>query len=240
MASTLQRRRFGRVVRLEVEPDMTPEVLDLIVRELEVAEEAVATLPGPLDLRGLTTLVDLPRPELRYATFLPTTQPLLSPEVGEHVDLFALLRDRDVLVHHPYDSFETSTQAFIHQAAHDPRVLAIKQTLYRTSGPGSPVVRALIDAAENGKQVVALVELKARFDEEANIEWVAPSRRPGSTSPTGWSASRRTPRSPWWSATSTTASAATHTSVRATTTTARPASTRTSDCSPPTTTWATT
>ncbi len=171
IASTIARRRFGRVVRLEVEPDMTREVLDLITRELEVDDDAVTTLPGPLDLRGLFALGDLPRPDLRYPTFVPTTQPVLTPDVGEHVDLFALLRERDVLVHHPYESFETSTQAFIHQAAHDPQVMAIKQTLYRTSGRGSTIVQSLVEAAENGKQVVALVELKARFDEEANIEW---------------------------------------------------------------------
>ncbi|MTV26551.1 RNA degradosome polyphosphate kinase [Nitriliruptoraceae bacterium ZYF776] len=177
----LTRRRFGRVVRLEVEPTITDEVRDLLVRELDVREDDVHVLPGPLDLAGLWALYDLDRPKLKHDPFVPTTQPRLSPPPGEdgfdegapraRGDLFATLREGDVLVQHPYDSFATSVQAFVETAAHDPRVLAIKQTLYRTSGPGSPIVKALLTAAEEGKQVVALVELKARFDEEANIEW---------------------------------------------------------------------
>ncbi len=169
--SELTRRRFGRVVRLEVEPDMTEAVLELLVRELDVHPGDVHHLPGPLALSGLGVLYDLDRPELRFDVFTPATQPRLTAPPGEAVDLFAMLRKSDVLVQHPYDAFTTSVQAFIEQAAHDPQVLAIKQTLYRTSGPGSPMIRALLDAAEAGKQVVALVELKARFDEEANIEW---------------------------------------------------------------------
>jgi polyphosphate kinase len=169
--SELTRRRFGRVVRLEVEPDMTEPVLELLIRELEIDRDDVIVLPSPLDLSGLWALYDLDRPDLKYPVFLPTTQPRLVPLQGEELDLFATLRDGDVLVQHPYDSFTTSTQAFIEQAARDPSVLAIKVTLYRTSGPGSPVIKALLDAAEAGKQVVALVELKARFDEEANIVW---------------------------------------------------------------------
>ena len=169
--SELTRRRFGRVVRLEVEPDMTDEVLGLLVRELAIDRSDVIVLPGPLDLSGLWALHDLDRPDLKAGSFQPTTQPRLTAAPGEATDLFAAIRDRDVLVHHPYDSFTTSVQAFVEQAAHDPAVLAIKLTLYRTSGPGSPIIRALLDAAEEGKQVVALVELKARFDEEANIEW---------------------------------------------------------------------
>jgi polyphosphate kinase len=169
--SELTRRRFGRVVRLEVEPDMTGPVLDLLIRELEVDRGDVIVLPSPLDLSGLWALYDLDRPELKYDPFKATTQTRLSPPPGEEADVFAVLRDGDVLVQHPYDSFTTSVQAFIEGAARDPDVLAIKVTLYRTSGPGSPVIKALLDAAEAGKQVVALVELKARFDEEANIVW---------------------------------------------------------------------
>jgi polyphosphate kinase len=168
----LTRRRFGRVVRLEVEPTVTDEVLDLLVRELAITPADVHRLPGPLDLAGLWALYDLDLPDLRFEPFHPTTQPrLTAPSPEEPHDLFATLREGDVLVHHPYDSFATSVQAFVEHAARDPDVLAIKQTLYRTSGPDSPLVRALLTAAEEGKQVVALVELKARFDEEANIEW---------------------------------------------------------------------
>ncbi len=169
--SELTRRRFGRVVRLEVEPDMTAPVLELLVRELEIEHDDVIVLPSPLDLSGLWALYDLDRPDLKYGAFKPTTQTRLVPIAGEDLDLFAVLLDGDILLQHPYDSFTTSTQAFIETAARDPDVLAIKVTLYRTSGPGSPVIRALLDAAEAGKQVVALVELKARFDEEANIVW---------------------------------------------------------------------
>ncbi|MCC5948322.1 MAG: RNA degradosome polyphosphate kinase [Nitriliruptoraceae bacterium] len=169
--SELTRRRFGRVVRLEVEPDMTPTALELLIRELAIATDDVIELVGPLDLSGLWALYDLDRPDLKQPAFVATTQPRLTPPAGEELDLFGTLREGDVLVQHPYDSFTTSVQAFIETAARDPNVLAIKQTLYRTSGPGSPIIRALLDAAEEGKQVVALVELKARFDEEANIEW---------------------------------------------------------------------
>jgi polyphosphate kinase len=168
----LTRRRFGRVVRLEVESSVTSEILDLLVRELAIAPTDVLCLPGPLDLSGLWDLYDLDLPALKYGPFQPTTQPrLAAPSPEEKFDLFAALREGDILVQHPYDAFTTSVLAFVERAARDPDVLAIKQTLYRTSGPGSPIVRALLTAAEEGKQVVALVELKARFDEEANIEW---------------------------------------------------------------------
>ncbi|MGM0617156.1 MAG: RNA degradosome polyphosphate kinase [Actinomycetota bacterium] len=167
----LTRRRFGRVVRLEVTPDMSEEAVDLLVRELDISADEVMVIPGPLDLSGLWSLYDLDRPDLKQRPFTPTTQPLLAEAATDDLDIFEAIAHADVLVQHPYDSFTTSVQAFIEQAAHDPDVLAIKQTLYRTSGPGSPVIRALLDAAEEGKQVVALVELKARFDEEANIEW---------------------------------------------------------------------
>jgi len=169
--SELNRRRFGRAVRLEIETAMSTEVRDLLVRELGITDGDVHVLPTPLGLNGLMGLTDLDRPLLRHQSFTPVTAAELSTPPGEELDIFAVLRERDVLVHHPYDAFSTSAQAFIEQAADDPEVLAIKVTLYRTSGPGSPIIRALLDAAEAGKQVVALVELKARFDEEANIVW---------------------------------------------------------------------
>jgi polyphosphate kinase len=167
----LLRRRFGPPVRLEVEESMTQSVLDLLVTELGVSVEEVFRLPGPLDLRGLHGIADQNREELKYPAFVPTTHPLLAEvESSAPVDVFKATRRHDVLLHHPYDSFATSVQRFIEQAAADPHVLAIKQTLYRTSGD-SPIIDALIDAAEAGKQVLVLVELKARFDEEANIRW---------------------------------------------------------------------
>jgi polyphosphate kinase len=169
--SELNRRRFGRAVRLEIEPAMSLEVRDLLVRELGITVDDVHVLPTPLGLNGLMRLSEVDRPALRHPTFMPVTAAELATPQGEDLDVFSVLRDRDVLVHHPYDAFATSVQAFIEQAASDPQVLAIKITLYRTSGPGSPIIRALLDAAEAGKQVVALVELKARFDEEANIVW---------------------------------------------------------------------
>ncbi|MDX1509833.1 MAG: RNA degradosome polyphosphate kinase [Nitriliruptorales bacterium] len=169
--SELTRRRFGRCVRLEIEPGMTPEVLALLIRELEVHPDDVLRIPGPLDLSGLWSLYALDRPDLKLEPFAPTTQPRLAGGAVEETDIFTVIRNGDVLVHHPYDSFASSVQRFIEEAATDPDVLAIKQTLYRTSGKGSPIVTALIRAAESGKQVAVLVELKARFDEQANIEW---------------------------------------------------------------------
>ncbi|MHB8669842.1 MAG: RNA degradosome polyphosphate kinase [Acidimicrobiales bacterium] len=166
----LRRRRFGRAVRLEVDATISEEVLELLVRELDLRESDVYVVAGPLDLSGLWAVHELERPELKDEAWVGVTQPGLATVDDEPVDLFAVLRERDVLVHHPYDSFTTSVEAFILQAAADPGVLAIKQTLYRTSGE-SPIVQALIDANEGGKQVVVLVELKARFDEQANIAW---------------------------------------------------------------------
>ena len=166
----LMRRRFGPPVRLEVEEDIDEHVLDLLVRELAITEDEVIRLPGLLDLTALDALGDVDRAELRFPAFVPVTHPRLQEEPGQLPDVFAALRQGDVLVHHPYDSFATSVQAFIEQAATDPQVLAIKQTLYRTSGD-SPIVDALIEAAEAGKQVLVLVEIKARFDEQANIRW---------------------------------------------------------------------
>ncbi|MEO8744682.1 MAG: polyphosphate kinase 1 [Candidatus Dormiibacterota bacterium] len=166
-----RRRRHARVVRLEVDPGMSPEVLELLTRELELQPQDVYQSAGLLDLGSLHALSSLDRPDLKDEPWTPTTQPRLRGLGAEVPDLFAVLRAGDVLAHHPYDSFATSVEAFIDHAASDPDVLAIKQTLYRTSGPGSPIVRALIRAAERGKQVVALVELKARGDEQANIGW---------------------------------------------------------------------
>jgi len=175
----LARRRFGPAVRLEVANSMGERVLDLLVRELEVHPRDVLRIPGLLDLSALWALVELDRPELKDETYVPTLHPRLASEDGmAAADLFAVLRDGDVLLHHPYDSFATSVQRFIEQAAADPHVLAIKQTLYRTSGD-SPLVEALIDAAEAGKQVVVLVEIKARFDEQNNITWARALERAG-------------------------------------------------------------
>ena len=168
----LLRRRFGPPVRLEVAEDVDPHVRDLLVRELAVSEAEVYELPEPLDLRGLNLVADLERHELHYPKFVPRTHPHLTDghETAKARDVFAAVRAHDILLHHPYHSFSTSVQAFLQQAADDPDVLAIKQTLYRTSGD-SPIVDALIDAAEAGKQVLAIVEIKARFDEQANITW---------------------------------------------------------------------
>jgi polyphosphate kinase len=165
----LARRRFGSPVRLEVADDMTESMLELLLRELDVHPGDVIEVPGLLDLSSLWQIYGLDRPALKDRTFVPATHPAFA-EGETPKSIFATLREGDVLVHHPYDSFSTSVQRFIEQAAADPNVLAIKQTLYRTSGD-SPIVRALIDAAEAGKQVVALVEIKARFDEQANIRW---------------------------------------------------------------------
>ena len=166
----LRRRRFGEAVRLEVQRGCTDEIQSLLTRELSLDAEDVYVVDGPLDLSGLLAIHGLDRPDLKDDPWTPATQPGLATATDEPADLFALIRERDVLVHHPYDSFSTSVEAFIQQAAADPDVLAIKQTLYRTSGD-SPIVKSLIRAAESGKQVATLVELKARFDEQNNIAW---------------------------------------------------------------------
>ena len=166
----LLRRRFGPPVRLEVANNINPQVLELLVRELDIEDEDVYHLPAPLDLTGLFEISSLKRPELHFVPHTPVTNRYLQSADDESVSIFRVLREREVLMHHPYERFSTSTQAFLEQAAADPKVLAIKQTLYRTSGD-SPIVDALIDAAEAGKQVLALVEIKARFDEQANISW---------------------------------------------------------------------
>ena len=171
MEKELLRRRFGPPVRLEVAVDIAPRVRQLLVRELGVQATEVYELPAPLDLTGLNLIADLDREDLRYPRFVGGThRHLAEVESASATDIFAAIRARDILLHHPYDSFATSVQAFLAQAAADPKVLAIKQTLYRTSGD-SPIVDSLIDAAEAGKQVLALVEIKARFDEQANISW---------------------------------------------------------------------
>jgi len=168
----LLRRKVGRPpVRLEVEDDIDETMLATIISELDVAPGEVFHLPTPLDLTGLFALEDSRREDLKYPGFLPITHPdLAEVESASPADMFKALKRRDVLVQHPYDSFATSVQRFIEQAAADPAVLAIKQTLYRTSGD-SPIVDALIEAAQAGKQVLAVVEIKARFDEQNNISW---------------------------------------------------------------------
>ena len=158
-------------MRLEVEESIDPHVLDLLISELDVSEPEVFRLPGPLDLTGLWSIVGLDRDDLKQAKFVPrTSKELAGQESASAPDVLGAMREHDILLHHPYDSFSTSVQLFLEQAARDPNVLAIKQTLYRTSGD-SPIVRALIDAAQAGKQVLALVEIKARFDEQNNIDW---------------------------------------------------------------------
>ena len=166
----LLRRKFGPPVRLEVAEDIDQQVLSLLQRELDIDEHDVHHLPEPLDLKSLSSFAFLPIPELHFDPHQITTNRYLEADEDEAADIFASLREREVLVHHPYESFATSVQAFLEQAAADPQVLAIKQTLYRTSGD-SPIVDALIDAAAAGKQVLALVEIKARFDEKNNIAW---------------------------------------------------------------------
>ncbi|MDR0416927.1 MAG: RNA degradosome polyphosphate kinase [Propionibacteriaceae bacterium] len=168
----LEGRRVGRPpVRLEVEEGIAPQLLDLLVHELDVTQQEVFFVLGPLDLTGLFAIADADREDLQYPGFLPKTNPQLAEvETARPADLFAALKRGDVLLHHPYDSFATSVQRFIEQAAADPQVKGIRQTLYRTSGD-SPIVDALIEAARAGKEVLALVEIKARFDERANIGW---------------------------------------------------------------------
>ena len=173
----LAQRRFGPPVRLEVAQDMSEHMLELLLRELEVDPNDVVEVPGLLDLTCLHQLSSVDRKDLKDRPFVPATHPAFG-ERETPKSVFATLREGDVLVHHPYDSFSTSVQRFIEQAAADSKVLAIKQTLYRTSGD-SPIVDALIDAAEAGKQVVALVEIKARFDEQANITWARTLERAG-------------------------------------------------------------
>jgi polyphosphate kinase len=175
----LERRRFGPAVRLEVTDDMHPRVRELLVSELALDESEIYELPTPLDLRGLSILADIPREDLHYPKAVPfVSRALAEAESSDQPDVFSALRDREILLQHPYESFSTSVQAFIEQAAADPHVVAIKQTLYRTSGD-SPIVDALIEAAQAGKQVLAVVEIKARFDEANNITWARKLERAG-------------------------------------------------------------
>lgn len=169
--SELRRRRFGKAVRLEVEDSLSDEMLELLVEELDIEEADVVRRHAPIDLGGLWAVHAIDRDELKYPPYVPVTAPRLRREdEDDTLDIFRVLRNGDLLVHHPYEGFVSSVEEFIHQAAVDPKVLAIKLTLYRTSGD-SPIVASLVRAAEAGKQVAVLVELKARFDEERNIEW---------------------------------------------------------------------
>ncbi len=162
--SGLLERRFGKVVRVEAAADCPRDLLEPFLEELEVPDEAVVTVPGLLDLVGLWQIANLDRPELALPRWTPQVPSALASE-----DPWSRIRAGDVMVHHPYDSFSQTTQAFIERAADDPKVVAIKLTIYRTTSTDSPIIDALVRAAEAGKQTVALVELKARFDEEANI-----------------------------------------------------------------------
>jgi polyphosphate kinase len=167
----LRRRRFGDVVRVEVGAGMSPVIREQITGSLDVGPEDVFDVPGLLDLQDLWDIVGVPGyAELRDPPWTPVTQPRLQGDDNETVDLLAAMRRGDILLHHPYDSFTTSVERFVEQAVADPDVLAIKQTVYRTSDD-SPLVPSLIRAAERGKQAVCLVEIKARFDERANVQW---------------------------------------------------------------------
>jgi polyphosphate kinase len=174
----LRRRRFGHVVRLEVEEAAPDRLVEELMVALEVEERETYRVRPPLDFTMLWSLATLDRQDLRDPPWEPRTRPRLRPEEGERLDLFAVIRDRDVLVHHPYDDFHSSVERFVEQAVEDPNVLAIKQTVYRTSGD-APIVPALMRAAEQGKQTVCLVELQARFDEERNIQWARALERAG-------------------------------------------------------------
>jgi polyphosphate kinase len=167
----LRRRRFGDVVRVEVGAGMSPVIREQITGSLEVAAEDVFDVPGLLDLVDLWDIVGVPGyAELRDSPWTPVTQPRLQSDESEKPDVMAAMRRGDLLLHHPYDSFATSVERFVEQAVNDPDVLAIKQTVYRTSDD-SPLVPALIRASERGKQAVCIVEVKARFDERANVQW---------------------------------------------------------------------
>ena len=179
MEKELLRRRFGPPIRLEISDETSPFLSQLLADQLRVSADEVYRLPAPLDATVLFELGSIDRPDLKYRPFIPTTnRQIAEVESSRAQDIFAAIRERDILLHHPYDSFSTSVQAFLAQAAADPKVLAIKQTLYRTSS-NSPIIDALIDAAHAGKQVLALVEIKARFDEDANIAWARKLERAG-------------------------------------------------------------
>lgn len=179
MEKELLHRRFGPPIRLEITDTTSPFLSQLLADQLGVSQDEVYRLPSPLDLTVLFELGGVDRPDLKNRPFVPTTnRQIAEVESSRAQDIFAAIRERDILLHHPYDSFSTSVQAFLAQAAADPKVLAIKQTLYRTSS-NSPIIDALIDAAHAGKQVLALVEIKARFDEDVNIAWARKLERAG-------------------------------------------------------------
>lgn len=179
MEKELLQRRFGPPIRLEISDTTSPFLSQLLATKLRVNQDEVYRLPAPLDWTVLFELQKIDRDDLKFRPFIPTTnRQIAEVESSQAQDIFAAIREHDILLHHPYDSFSTSVQALLQQAAADPRVLAIKQTLYRTSG-NSPIINALVDAAQAGKQVLALVEIKARFDEEANIAWARQLERAG-------------------------------------------------------------
>ena len=172
----VRQRRFGSVVRLVVADDMPPHILEILVNNLEIEASQVYRVKGPLALSRLMQLYSLERPDLKEAPFLPAVPKALAPATADE-DIFALIRRQNILLHHPFDSFQPVVD-FLKKAAKDPQVLAIKMVLYRM-GRNSPIVEALLEAIEEGKQVAVLVELKARFDEESNIEWARALEREG-------------------------------------------------------------
>ena len=176
-------RRFRAVVRLQVSSEIPEHILDTLIANLELDRRDVYHVDGPLDLSRLRQLLAVDRPDLKDAPFLPLTPPELNPKGDD--DIFTVLRREDLLLHHPYESFQPIVE-FLRRAAADPDVLAIKMTLYRV-GRNSPIVEALLSAIENGKQVAVLVELKARFDEESNIEWARALEAAGVHVVYGWS-----------------------------------------------------
>ena len=171
MEQELLRRKFGPPVRLEVSSDINPELLNTLKEELSIKDEDISHYPEPLDLTGLNMIADIDLPELKFPAFRnQVAWDLREVDTESSEEFFDSIRRREVLVHHPYESFNSSVVKFLELAAIDPHVLAIKQTLYRTSGD-SPIVEALIEAAESGKQVLAVIEIRARFDEQANVRW---------------------------------------------------------------------
>ncbi len=171
MEQELLRRKFGPPVRLEVASEIDSELLTRLKVELSIRDEDISHYKEPLDLTGLNKIADLDRPELKFAPFRnQIVQELREIDLESNDEYFAAIRRNEILLHHPYDSFNSSVVRFLEAAATDPHVLAIKQTLYRTSGD-SPIVNALIEAAEAGKQVLAVIEIRARFDEQANVRW---------------------------------------------------------------------
>ena len=167
----LQRRRFGPPVRLEIEEGIDPARLESLAEHLQIAPENIISVPNPIDLTSLNKIADLELPELKFAPFRSRTSKSLKQVDTEDSDMFfSAIRQGEILLHHPYESFTSSVVSFLENAARDPHVLAIKQTLYRTSGD-SPIIEALIEAAEAGKQVLAVIEIRARFDEQANVRW---------------------------------------------------------------------